>query len=108
MTNLSEYDAKSHTWNLNEVKEKYFFSELFTEQYPKTTLDVRIHLLTLCLIHVLLFPKKKSAGSHSMFLVYLKFCNLISCNVICLKKLLNLPRLFKNLTHIFRISETYC
>lgn len=59
MTNLSEHDAKSHTWNLNEVKEKYFFSELFTEQYPKATFDARIHLLTLWLIHVLLFSKKK-------------------------------------------------
>lgn len=60
MTNLSEYHAKNHTRNLNEVKEKYFFSELFTEQYPKTTFDVRIHLLALCLIHVLLFQTKKS------------------------------------------------
>lgn len=54
MTNLSEYDAKSHTWNLNEIKENNFSSELFTEQYPKITFDVGIHLLTLCLIYVLL------------------------------------------------------
>lgn len=69
MTNLSECDAKSHTWNLNEVKEKYFFSELFTEQYPKATFDVRIHLLTLCLIHVLLFQKKKKKCWQSQYVL---------------------------------------